>query len=310
MFIANGPGNRPTFVDCARDNLFYTCPECREKLTLKHGSTPAVYFAHRPESACRRNGGTGESDRNLKMKAQVARLFPDAVFEKAIAPGHRADIVLPRGFVIEVQHSPIDLNEWAARTAAHNGAGYAVLWIWDLELVCPGETCFDDVPPFLDWPLPLSVSQYAQYLRPRGRQFYVLDGDGELRACYASWRGREVDMGTHGDPTMRFLLEFRPSPLRPRTVGTGDGLLLGWLDEGRYRNGEPALQAAPDLAEMQRRAAEDQRKRDWYSGRRMGSNPGNQPLPVAAPRLAADILAAPPKASTKARVYQSKASVW
>lgn len=106
----------------------FFCPECQACVIRKAGAIVVEHFAHRPDESC--GLSDGESPRHMQMKRDIGRYFEGAEYEKAIVPGHRADVVYG-SFVIECQASALSILEWERRTRNYNRAGYRVVWVWD-----------------------------------------------------------------------------------------------------------------------------------------------------------------------------------
>ncbi len=211
----------------------YRCPECQADLIFRAGPLVTPHFAHRAEASCPLT--KGESPRHMEMKRQMVKIFPSARFEVQAAPGRWADLVLGDKIVIECQASPIAIDEWTARTREYNAAGGWVLWVWDL-----GRLGVDD-EDFAFW-LVDSEREYrvpADVLhchRASYGHLYVLDSNGELRACHLERAAERLTLefpsSGYTPKTLRHLA-FTPTPLRlQRLWNDKAGLSLCQLGEG------------------------------------------------------------------------------
>lgn len=133
----------------------FACPECHEPVHLKAGRIVTNHFAHYPGSTC--TYGEGESERHVRMKQAVERLYGDAVrLEVPMLPDHRADAVVDLGdwaFVVECQASPLGADEMIGRTLDYNALGFPVLWLWDTGLL----TEIDSKHQPHEWRVPYTI---------------------------------------------------------------------------------------------------------------------------------------------------------
>ena len=123
-------------------DVTYYCPVCGGSVRLRVGSTNAPHFSH--ISACSDDFTHDMSDWHREWQ----ELFPEANREIVIEHNgevHRAD-VLCYGTVIEFQHSPISEAEFQRRNKFYTGAGYKLIWIFDLIEVVDNKRmwCEDD----------------------------------------------------------------------------------------------------------------------------------------------------------------------
>lgn len=174
-----------------RDEGVYTCPECHAEVILKAGRVMAMHFAHHPGSAC--HYGEGESERHLRMKAAVEKLWANVELEVVVLPYRRADAIVttPKGgrFVVECQASPITTDEMLERTGDYNDAGYPVMWIWSVDLVHETNSRNSE------WRLvhPLQVAHDLG-----GHRGYVMDHHDRLLT---------LRLGTAGERAERYLVD-------------------------------------------------------------------------------------------------------
>lgn len=107
----------------------YTCPHCGDApLVVKQGEIVAAHFAHRPDADCHES--EPETAWHIAAKHALAGRLLGADLEVPIGRA-RADVASwKQAVAVEVQHSPITVADWRARTAEMNRVGFAVLWVW------------------------------------------------------------------------------------------------------------------------------------------------------------------------------------
>lgn len=133
------------YIEYGKDKE-YECPCCGSKVTLCTGHIKQPYFSHRKDEAC--EFFDYESERNHEWHLWVQSLFPKECLEQKITKTykelypddpnfnpndtetHIADILIGN-YVIEVQHSPMDPDEFDTRTEFYTRAGYKLIWIFD-----------------------------------------------------------------------------------------------------------------------------------------------------------------------------------
>jgi hypothetical protein len=140
VLVAHDTAGRP--VEAAR-NLppgDFTCPACAGPLVLKRGRVKIAHFAHLPGPGC---WAEGESITHLRAKELLARRFREAGYEarpEQTYPqrGRRIDIAVTipaRGgscrVAVEIQDSPIAVNEMKARTRVDRSLGFiGTVWVF------------------------------------------------------------------------------------------------------------------------------------------------------------------------------------
>jgi hypothetical protein len=137
------------------------CSMCKEKLIPKCGRIVTHHWAHRGEDCDSWREPETEWHRYWK------RLVPPECSEVTIEKDgvrHRADIRTKSGLVIELQHSPLGLDEIAAREAFYD----EMIWLFDVRICRPTHT--EDGIPYPDY-----AKQIRLRLRPKeGRDgFYT-----------------------------------------------------------------------------------------------------------------------------------------
>jgi competence protein CoiA len=116
----------------------YRCPKCNDIVILRQGRKVIEHFAHKPPTDC--SWSTGETRAHLEAKSLVRAalvrrgLRAEVEFIVRNLPGdRRADVMVwsPKGvqIAIELQHTPIDLDEIEARASSYSRAGIAQIWI-------------------------------------------------------------------------------------------------------------------------------------------------------------------------------------
>lgn len=241
MIKALDPAGNPVLGWQGVRGIDYRCPACHELTTLKQGRIVIEHFAHQPGSACAY--GTGESLRHMEMKAQVGKLFRGLSidYEVCLIPERRADVVVGR-FVVECQESAISIEEWDARTAHYNAAGYAILWVWDISRLgvkqAAGKT-FSQVLFQLEdgegWSREVRVPAVVRHCHKHSYgKVYALDSTGSIQSCHIE-AGYDRDnewTGSVWTPKTLKLLSFHKTPQVPRRYKGTDGEDLISLSEG------------------------------------------------------------------------------
>ncbi|MCK4654467.1 MAG: competence protein CoiA [Candidatus Cloacimonetes bacterium] len=113
----------------------FFCPECNAEVILKKGKIRAHHFAHKPPVEC--IYGVGESQKHYIVKRQIYEALVNhpncskCELERRLN-GVRPDISLYVGktpIAIEVQKSPIDIDDILRRTRRYTELGVYLLWI-------------------------------------------------------------------------------------------------------------------------------------------------------------------------------------
>lgn len=110
----------------AQSGFDYFCPECQEPIRKREGQKQA-HFYHYQGSRCR---WSKVSWAHLKTQQELAYCF-NGILEKPFRSIARiADVFCPsKSMVIEVQYSPISLEEVLGRTWDYRSIGLEILWI-------------------------------------------------------------------------------------------------------------------------------------------------------------------------------------
>ncbi|WP_416151246.1 competence protein CoiA [Salipaludibacillus sp. HK11] len=169
IVLRNKKWSRPV-LEKMRDEYYFKCPTCLEKVVLKLGHYQSWHFAHRPESDCL-SARTNESAEHLKAKGviydwlQASNLKPEL---ECYLPElrRRPDICVMIGqkhIVIELQRSNIHPNQFFKRHYAYVDAGYDPVWI-GLQTLVPitplSFKTFTQLDSFLIRPQPVPHSIY------------------------------------------------------------------------------------------------------------------------------------------------------
>jgi hypothetical protein len=99
------------------------CPECRWPVRANRGEVKVWYWSHQPgnPSDCT---AAGETEWHLRWKAEAI----DGTQERTVG-SHRADVLAPGGYAVELQRSPIERAELRRREADWNTQG-GMVWIF------------------------------------------------------------------------------------------------------------------------------------------------------------------------------------
>ncbi len=122
-------------MEAHKDDGPFHCPQCEEELILKQGRVKIAHFAHLPNSVCS-YAGTPESAEHsnvkleiyeaLKSQPEVSKLQVERYLKEV-----RPDISFcfeNTYIAIEVQISPLSLDELVRRTTAYTQKNIYVLW--------------------------------------------------------------------------------------------------------------------------------------------------------------------------------------
>lgn len=107
----------------------YFCPFCGTKIIAKvGGKIREHHFAHKDKCI-----ETWKYENKTPWHRYWQGLFPEhtEVLLTANDVTHIADILI-NNIVIEIQHSPMTIEEFRARNDFYTSLGYKVVWIWDL----------------------------------------------------------------------------------------------------------------------------------------------------------------------------------
>jgi competence protein CoiA len=110
----------------------YYCPLCCQKLMLKQGKYKRTHFAHFEISCTHKE----ESYVHYHAKYSLGRAIKDLGMVVQIEPYLKAchqipDILINNKIILEIQCSPITVEQLQTRTSAYNKLGYIVIWIID-----------------------------------------------------------------------------------------------------------------------------------------------------------------------------------
>jgi hypothetical protein len=116
-----------------------SCPCCRQTVVAKCGEVKIWHWAHLVAECD--SWSEGETEWHLAWKTALAAPPFDGRVEVPVERDgglHRADVVLPNGLVVELQHSPIGTDEVGARECFYG----RMIWLFDArEAVARGKLC-------------------------------------------------------------------------------------------------------------------------------------------------------------------------
>lgn len=104
-----------------------SCPQCETEVLSRCGSIKIWHWAHCGTERCD-SWSEGESDWHLGWKSELPDNWVEICIERD-GERHRADIELPNGVVVELQHSSISLDEIIKRSRFYG----RMAWIFDVE---------------------------------------------------------------------------------------------------------------------------------------------------------------------------------
>lgn len=128
-------------TEVQRDDGPFHCPECEEELILKAGRVKVAHFAHLPNSDCS-YAGLPESAEHIEAKLEIYEaLRVQSGVEKLQVERYLKEVRPDISFyyegsyiAIEIQISPITLDEIIRRTTAYTRKNIYVLWTPILSL--------------------------------------------------------------------------------------------------------------------------------------------------------------------------------
>lgn len=190
-----------------------TCPGCEDPVIAKTGETVAWHWAHTSRMDCdpwhssetEWHLGWKRDAREHGARLEVPMWGPDGT-------RHRADIVLPNGIVVEVQHSslkPSELREREAFYAGHGGIRWvfdheSFRWMFDPRDRSRGAYGMEPEPWLLDWFGGSMENCWGQYGAPRPMLASVQAPmvwdirEGDLATGTPQWATRPVQVDSWG----------------------------------------------------------------------------------------------------------------
>ena len=120
-----------------KDTQSFTCPACKEPLTLKIGRIKIPHFAHHADSNCLAYFSEKESEMHILGKSQLFDFFNNRYKNVALEPylqplQQRPDLLVQaesKNYAIEFQCSSVDLDIIEARTNNYIENQYVPIWI-------------------------------------------------------------------------------------------------------------------------------------------------------------------------------------
>ena len=129
------------------------CSMCGEKLLAKCGKIVTHHWSHRSEDCD--TWRESETEWHRYWKSLVPPKFSEVTIEKN-GQRHRADIVTKNNVVIELQHSPLSIDEIAEREFFY----VKMIWLFDVQTCRP--THSENGVPLPNW-----AKQIRLRLRPK-----------------------------------------------------------------------------------------------------------------------------------------------
>lgn len=116
----------------------YLCPECRGPVRLRSGPHQREHFYHYKGSLCKWSGIT--QNHLLAQSWMASKNFPQTKLEYWFRSiGRIADVFMPQeGIVVEIQCSPIQIQEVIQRTLDYQSLGLDIIWLLDWERFSAG----------------------------------------------------------------------------------------------------------------------------------------------------------------------------
>ena len=129
------------------------CDICGAETLSKCGEKVMWHWAHKSKKDCD-PWWENETEWHRSWKSEFPEEFREVVFEDhETGEKHRADIVADKGMVLEIQNSPISLEELRSREAFYNNLVWMVngehferrFRIWGAPLPNPQDPSFEDI---------------------------------------------------------------------------------------------------------------------------------------------------------------------
>lgn len=120
----------------AKPSHDYFCMECKQAIRKRQGQKQA-HFYHYQGSLCK---WAAVSWPHLKTQFELAKLFQGHIEQRFPSIGRIGDVyVSSKSLVIEVQYSPIKMEEVIKRVLDYQSIGLCVLWILQKDHPLAGE---------------------------------------------------------------------------------------------------------------------------------------------------------------------------
>ena len=127
MRYARGPGPDPQLIEAERGRTG-TCPGCGSALVAKCGTIVSPHWAHHARPDCD-DWSEPESEWHLAWKRHAPPERTEVVM--GANREHRADVVLPNGYVLELQHSALSAEAIREREEFYTREAGGMCWLWD-----------------------------------------------------------------------------------------------------------------------------------------------------------------------------------
>lgn len=127
MRYARGPGPDPQLIEAERGHTG-TCPGCGSALVAKCGTIVSPHWAHHARPDCD-DWSEPESEWHLAWKRHAPPERTEVVM--GANREHRADVVLPNGWVLELQHSALSAEAIREREEFYTREAGGMCWLWD-----------------------------------------------------------------------------------------------------------------------------------------------------------------------------------
>lgn len=179
------------------------CPQCEAEVLSRCGTVNIWHWAHCGVERCD-SWSEGESEWHLGWKSEVSNDWVEICMERD-GQRHRADIELPNGVVVELQHSSICLDEIVARSEFYG----KMVWIFDVE-DC---VTFTARGPGLYIREPKDDGNYRTFKWKQARKYIM----------HAQWQKQSTVLLDLGDETLLHVKKIdtgRP-PYKPQVGGWG-----------------------------------------------------------------------------------------
>ena len=130
MLTAYNENKERVLAQHAEKEMCYFCPVCDERMVLKKGCHNIAHFAHPRQSD---HLGVGESTLHHQLKLRLFRMlskqYSNVQLEPYLSEIQQIPDIVVGQYAIEIQLSPISVQQMIKRTEGLAQKGYRVIWL-------------------------------------------------------------------------------------------------------------------------------------------------------------------------------------
>lgn len=218
MRYARGPGPDMQLIEAERGRTG-TCPGCGSALVAKCGPHIAHHWAHHARPDCD-SWSEPESEWHLAWKRHAPPERTEVVM--GANREHRADVVLPNGYVLELQHSALSAEAIREREEFYTREAGGMCWLWDARRFWKAAKMYLDgsgsTAKYRELPDPprLALTRHRTLLLPRCAMFWDVPPHPSFSAPGVAdhWRDCEKRLSQEIDRVSAALVSDPESLLR------------------------------------------------------------------------------------------------